>query len=155
MRPALSFLYLLALSVWLGTVIFHSFVVAPILFRSLPQTVAGDVVARIFPIYYMVGYGCGVVSVVVPWFLASGTDALRAWRGASGVAAVMLVLTIAAGTVIHPRAAALRREMASLPDHAPQRVEFRRLHGAAVAANLLVLSSGLVLLFMVSRQLRW
>jgi uncharacterized membrane protein len=48
----LKFLYLAALVVWLGEVVFFSFVAAPAAFRTLPTPEAGRVVGAIFPLYY-------------------------------------------------------------------------------------------------------
>jgi hypothetical protein len=70
------------------------------------------------------------------------------------IAAIMLALTLVAGVVIHPRAAALRRELPAAAADAPVRKQFRQLHQMAVVANLLVLASGLGLVVVVARQLR-
>lgn len=50
--------------VWLGTMVFFSFVVAPVLFYSLSPANAGLVITRIFPSYYAVGvwFGGGAVA---------------------------------------------------------------------------------------------
>ncbi len=154
MQRLLAAVYFLAIAVWVGTVVFHSFVVAPTLFRSLPQATAGDVVARIFPTYYLLGYVCGVITTIVPWLLWNPTTGQRPLSWASVVAAVMLLATLIGGTVIHPRAAALRPRLANAAVDSPERIQFRQLHTAAVTANLLVLAGGLVLVVMVSRHLR-
>lgn len=155
MQRFLAVIYLLAVAVWVGTLIFQSFIVAPTLFRLLPQSTAGDVVAKIFPLYYVIGYICGSIATVAPWLLSGAANNRNAVTWASGVAAFMLLATIVGGGVIHPRAAALRSTLATAPANSPERAQFRRLHGAAVVANLLVLSGGLVLVVIVSRQLRW
>ncbi len=49
-------LHLLSVSIWLGTVTFFSFVVAPTIFRTLPQQQAGDVVGALLPVYYWAGH---------------------------------------------------------------------------------------------------
>ncbi|MCX8072697.1 MAG: DUF4149 domain-containing protein [Candidatus Binatia bacterium] len=152
MLRILSGLYLLALAIWVGTLIFHSFVVAPAVFRTLPQATAGEVVSRIFPTYYAIGYVCGALTFILPW-LVGGKEA--GWRWASMIAGGMLACTLLAGTVIHPRASALRGKLISAPAESPERAQFRQLHRSAVILNLLVLSGGLVLVGIVSRQLRW
>jgi len=154
MRTAVATAYLLALAVWLGTIVFHSFVVAPALFRTLPQTTAGDVVSRIFPAYYLVGYVCGAIAVAAPRYLTLSAPGEPSWRWASMIAAILLALTLVAGAVIPPRAAALRRELPAAAADAPVRKQFRQLHQMAVVANLLVLASGLGLVVVVARQLR-
>ncbi len=155
MQRIVAAVYLMALAIWVGSVIFHSFVVAPTLFRSLPQSTAGDVVARIFPTYYLIGYVCGAVATIAPWLLRGSGTGERTVVWASIVAATMLFATIVGGAVIHPRAAALRSGLAAAAADSPERSQFRRLHAAAVGANLLVLTGGLVLVVIVSRHLRW
>lgn len=154
MRGGVATLYLLAIAVWLGTLVFHSFIVAPTLFQALPTSTAGDVVARIFPTYYRIGYVCATIAVLAPWYLLRGSQAPALWRWASVVAGWMLVLTLAAGAIVHPRAAALRQEMAGGGERPEVRAEFRRLHAAAVALNVVVLASGIALVGVVARQLR-
>lgn len=50
-----------ALGVWLGAMLFFSFVVAPRVFTVLEDR-AGDVVRDLFPRYYNVGVGLGLVA---------------------------------------------------------------------------------------------
>lgn len=143
MYVLIKWLHLLALIVWLGEIVFFSFVVAPSIFRLFDTAEAGRAVGAIFPIYYRVGYACGlflVVTCVV--FLVSG-DA-PAWWGLAGVAsALMLAATLYAGLVIQPRASAMRTMIHD--PAAPQTVkdEFGRLHRMAVILNGVVLLCGL------------
>src|SRR6266404_1023893 len=61
MGALVRWLFLLALGLWLGEVVFFSFVVAPSVFRSVPPLEAGRVVGAIFPRYYLLGIACGAV----------------------------------------------------------------------------------------------
>lgn len=61
MGNLLLFLELAAVSVWLGSIVFFSFVVAPTLFGSLGSETAGKAVRGIFPKYYLLGMVCGIV----------------------------------------------------------------------------------------------
>ncbi|HVM94771.1 MAG TPA: DUF4149 domain-containing protein, partial [Candidatus Acidoferrales bacterium] len=62
-------LYLLALIVWIGTIAFFSFVVAPSIFGNMAPVEAGKVVGLIFPNYYILGYVCGGLMVLASLFL--------------------------------------------------------------------------------------
>ncbi|MZH42488.1 MAG: DUF4149 domain-containing protein, partial [Nitrospinae bacterium] len=59
MSSLLNFIYLLSLVCWIGSIIFFSFFVAPVVFKTLEREKAGEIVGIIFPRYYMVGYVCG------------------------------------------------------------------------------------------------
>ena len=51
----IDFIYLLSLVCWIGSIIFFSFFVAPIVFETLESKKTGELVGVIFPYYYMVG----------------------------------------------------------------------------------------------------
>jgi len=51
----MSNLVLFMISTWFGVSLFFSFDVAPTLFDALSTILAGEVVARIFPIYFGIG----------------------------------------------------------------------------------------------------
>ena len=53
------------LSFYFGLGSFFSFIVAPELFRTLERSVAGDIVERIFPLYFGVGLGAVGVSLLI------------------------------------------------------------------------------------------
>lgn len=133
----------LALVVWVGEIVFLSFVVAPTVFRVLPSATAGQVMGALFPVYYAVGTGAGVVawcSALVLWRRQVPT-----LRRAILVALLTLMLgaTAYAGGVIQPRAAALRPALHQAAVADDVRAEFGRLHGIAVALNAAVLLLGL------------
>lgn len=74
----------LALGIWLGTIVFFSFVAAPRTFAVLSRDRAGDVVNDIFPRYYRPGVLLGMTAVI-----AAGVG-LVVWRSTMlGVVAVV------------------------------------------------------------------
>jgi uncharacterized membrane protein len=150
MFNAVRFVYVLALAVWLGTMVFHSFLVAPTVFASFPRETAGEIVGRLFPRYYGLGLVCGALCAVLPfalWLAGKGTF----WGQAALLGAAMWGLTLVAATVIHPRASALRAEVHA--GHEAQRAAFARWHRAAVLLNLAVLGTGLGVVWVVSRHI--
>src|SRR5258705_7566840 len=102
------FVYLVALGCWLGGVVFFSFFTAPAIFGSLPVEEASKAISTIFPRYYMLGYIAGTLSLVLAIYLTSTRDAKIWWTGATLAIAIALGLTFYAGTVILPRADAIR-----------------------------------------------
>ena len=144
MYPFVKWLHVMALVVWLGEVVFFSFVVAPSIFRTFEVGEAGRAVGAIFPVYYRVGYICGAVLLVSSVvFLATGTSRLW-WGTGSALAAVMLAATLYAGVVIQPRAAALRPQLHAANAPPGVKDEFDRLHRLAVTLNGAVLICGIV-----------
>lgn len=68
------------------------------------------------------------------------------------ILAVMLILTVTQAFVIEPRAAAIKNRCLAdtTPKDHPARVQFRKLHGLSMAANLAVIAGGVVLLVLSS-----
>lgn len=150
----INFIYLLSLVVWIGSILFFSFVGAPTIFKTLPQAEAGQVVGAIFPKYYPLGYLSGLVSLAMVI-----TSAIRNhnWPVMKGLILVlMLAFTIFTSLVIHPRARAYKDELAGATEQseiAQLKTEFDRSHKTAVVNNVIVLVLGLVLLFLTARGL--
>lgn len=123
-----------AVGVWLGTVVFFSFVVAPRIFGVLERERAGDVVNRIFPTYYVFGASLGVVGLLAGGFRAY-TDgfgvAVAGYLAAVGVAVVAAVFSRA---YLVPRIRGTDRSRDS-----PDADAFERYHGASVKLNSVIL----------------
>ncbi len=56
-------IFLLSFYFGLGT--FFSFIVAPELFRTLERSAAGDIVEKVFPLYFGVGLGAVGISLLI------------------------------------------------------------------------------------------
>ncbi len=150
-----KFLYGTALAVWVGSVVFFSFVVAPALFRTFPTAEAGRAVGAIFPNYYLIGGVCGVVALVsalVLWLRGGGA----LWVSSAALVAPMLAATLYAGAVVEPRAASLRQAIhASESERAESlRAEFGRWHRRAVQLNGAVLVLGAAALGVAAAAMR-
>jgi uncharacterized membrane protein len=154
MYAVIKWLYLTALIVWVGEVVFLSFVVAPSLFRALPTPEAGSAVSAIFPIYYRVGYVCGAVLVFTSLALLAGASARAGWIVTSLLAVAMLSATLYAGVVIQPRAGALRPLIHEATAPESVKHEFSRLHRMAVQLNGAVLVCGVVVSMITATALR-
>ncbi|MEW6427259.1 MAG: DUF4149 domain-containing protein [Thermodesulfobacteriota bacterium] len=106
--PIASILYRLAVSCWLGGAALFTFVLTPALFQSFNRDLAGNVVGVLFPGYFRWGLACGVLALA-----ALSLAPLRHRTASAIVIAVMLAITSAQALVIEPRAAALKKEIAS------------------------------------------
>jgi hypothetical protein len=155
MVALVKWLYLVALGVWLGSIVFFSFAVAPQVFGVLPRPDAGRVVSAIFPLYYYVGYVCAGTMLVAAFLLRASASATRgAWTVSAALAGLMLAVTLYAGLIVQPRAHTLRSAMQDAPDAAATKAEFDRLHRRAVQLNGTVLIGVLVLSGLTAARLR-
>jgi hypothetical protein len=134
--------YLVALTAWVGSVLFFSIGVAPILFPVLGVEAGGKFVRAFFPRYYLWGTICGALALPA---LVAGPLCFPEYRGPLvGVQALALLgctlITLYAGNSLVPQINRAR-------DEGPAGHErFVRLHRRSVWLNGLVLVVGLGLL---------
>ncbi len=144
----LRFVHLLALGLWIGSVVFFSLVAAPSLFGALPRDLAGRAVSAIFPRYYAFGGACGLVAILSGLLLG----AQRAWWGRLllielALLAVMTGLVLYSGRVVLPQASQARAALAvaqGTPELENAQARFDRLHRLSVQLNGTVLLLGVV-----------
>jgi hypothetical protein len=141
----LNFIYLLSLVCWIGSIIFFSFFVAPVVFKNLEREKAGELVGIIFPRYYIIGYVCGVLVLAVLLFAGLETAGLKlcAWG-------IMMLGTASAGLIVNPKAKILKEQLkeALETDKPDLEVRFKTLHSLSVKLNAAVLFAGIWLLWL-------
>jgi len=132
-------IYLAALGCWFGGIVFFSFFTAPAVFTVLPRPEAGQLISMIFPRYYMLGYVAGTASLVLAIYFTAVRGPRIWWGGTTLALAIALGITFYAGTVILPRADAIRT-VSEEPNPDPARkAEFDKLHRTSVMLNSAVL----------------
>lgn len=136
-------LFQLALGLWVGAIVFVSFVVAPAVFRALPSETAGLVMGQIFPLYYGFTVAVGIVALGSALLLRRKVGGTGAWKVVVAMLVVMVAATTYAGAVVNPKARALRPALHQEPVDLKLRAEFDALHQRAVQLNGLVLILGL------------
>lgn len=147
MQP-ITMLYNLALAGWLGGAALFTFLLTPMLFATYSRDVAGGIVGVLFPGYFRWGLTCGAVALLCQ-VIHRGRFALASVL----ILTAMLALTATQAFVLEPRATALKRDIpsfATTPADNPHRVQFRRVHGLSMAANLAVIAGGVVLVILAS-----
>jgi hypothetical protein len=153
----LRFLMLLSLIVWLGGLIFFSFVLAPTVFSVLPtRHLAGSVVSRSLSLLHWMGLISGIV------FLGSSMTYARLTTGSAHPFAarhillfVMLVLTLISQFGISPKMATLRASMGEVDSVAandPARVQFNALHVWSTRLEGTVFLLGLVVVYLTAKS---
>lgn len=144
----LRFLMLLALIVWIGSIIFFAFVVAPTLFTVLPDPhTAGQVVGPTLAKLHYIGLIAGVA------FLFCSLTYNRLWSGRPRLRSathilivLMLVMTAISQFGVTPRIRTLRSDLSNGSPIA--RADFDRLHNwsTRLEGGVLVLGLGVVIL---------
>jgi hypothetical protein len=144
----------LALSLWLGSDVFLSFVLAPGAFRILAsRDQAGAMVGYGLWWMHMIGVVCGITIIV------SRLTRTRAFSGLVAPAAlcvlVMIGLTVISQHAVSPKMAALRMQMGSIQATAansPLLAEFSRLHRVSVSLESGVLLAGIAAMLLMVKE---
>jgi hypothetical protein len=124
---------IIIISIWSGTIIFFSAVVAPTVFKSLDEREAGVFLRAFFPKYYIFGIVLGVISIIYLLFSPVHSHLLYSIMA-------MTVLTIL-GRMSIPiinKARDTNNEQA-----------FKRYHLISVMMNVLTLVIGIIILGML------
>lgn len=150
MEATFRYLHLLACGLLIGKVALLSFVVAPVLARTLEPESFGKVVRQLFPAYYVLGMASALLGLAA----VSCLSMLQGF-GMASLAASMLWLIVLAGegycrSSLTPMSNEMRdrlkqQELAGSVDLALQR-NWQRLHQRSVYLNTLVLFCALGLL---------
>jgi uncharacterized membrane protein len=155
MSNFLRTLEFLGLSLWLGSDVFLSFVVAPGAFRVLAsRDQAGAMVGFALSWMHMIGVFCGIV------ILLTRLVRVRMLAGLVTPAALcvagMIGFTVVSEHAVSRKMAALRVQMGSIQATAvdsPLLREFSRLHRISVSLESVVLLLGLAAMYLMVREL--
>ena len=153
MSTVLRAIEFLGLSIWLGSDVFLSFVVAPGAFSVLAsRDQAGAIVGYSLGRMHWMGIVCGVVILLVRVLRIRSLDALVA--AAALCVVLMIMLTAISQVAVSPKMAVLRVQVGSIEATAagnPLLAEFARLHTISVGLESGVLLAGMAaMFFMVS-----
>lgn len=153
----LRFFMLLSMVIWVGGIIFFSFVVAPALFSILPtRHLSGLVVTRTLATLHWIGAICGGVFLICSFFEAfASTGNVQALSARNVLVLLMTVMTLLSQIVVSSKMAALRAEMGEIdviPAADARRIAFNQLHRWSTGLEVVVLLLGLVTLYLVAGQ---
>jgi hypothetical protein len=144
----------LSLSLWLGSDVFLSFVVAPGAFLILAsRDQAGAMVGYGLWWMHMIGVICGIVFLLARLLRTRSLGTLAA--PAALCIILMIMLTIISQHAVSPKMAALRTQMGSIQataDDSPLLAEFGRLHRISVSLESGVLLAGFAAMFLMVRE---
>ena len=155
MTTVLRSIRLYALAVWVGGIVFFSFVAA-IAFKSLPDAhEAGIVVRGALISLHHIGMVAGLIYLVGTMaLLATQRDSHPIRAAELALVLMMLMLTGYSEFSVIPRMErdrmTLGGDVSKAPMDAPARRHFERLHGVSVKVEGVVLIEGLMLLAMAA-----
>ena len=124
---------IIIISIWSGTIIFFSAVVAPTVFKSLDEREAGVFLRAFFPKYYIFGIVLGVISIIYLLFSPVHSHLLY-----SIISMTVLTILGRMSIPIINKARDTNNEQA-----------FKRYHLISVMMNVLTLVIGIIILGML------
>jgi Domain of unknown function (DUF4149) len=154
----LRFLMFLSLIVWIGGIVFLSFVEAPTAFSVLPSRhMAGTVVGHSLGVLHWMGLFSGVVFLGSSMLLSSlSTGSAQPLAARHVLICAMLLLTVVSQFGVSPKMTALRAsfgDIDTVPPDNPARLQFDALHVWSVRLEVAVLALGLIAVFLTARSL--
>ena len=155
MSTLLRAIEFLGLSLWLGSDVFLSFVVAPGAFRILAsRDQAGAVVGHALWWMHFLGVAYGIVLLLARLLRTRSFASLAA--PAALCVVLMILLTVVSQHAVSPKMAALRAQMGSIratSSDSPLLAEFSRLHRISASLESGVLLAGIAAMYFMVREL--
>jgi|SRR5947209_7209599 len=142
MRTAARFFIIASFVVWIGGIVFFSFVVAPAAFSQLASDSAVRLVRICLNVLHFTGIVCGVILLIATWVVKiERVTTLRAILG------LMLLCTIISQFGVTRQIEKIRANVGgsiqALPPQDAGRAAFDRLHQISVGLESIVLLAGL------------
>jgi len=151
----LRFIHLVSLVVWIGGIIFFSFIAAPSIFKILPRETAGDVVGEIFPKYWVISYICSITALATI-MIVSSHERTYAWVRI-GLLVLMTGLAFYSGLIVGSKARKVKAEIRTTQDPSKKeglKSQFKILHRNSAILNGIILILGVMLIFLTATSLK-
>lgn len=148
MKNAWFSLYTMLLALWVGGMAIFTFVTTPAIFKSYGRDMAGDIVGKLFPGYFLYLLILSALTLVIFFFVAGNRSAPAA-RLSLVLLAAAIVINGYVYFKVHPDAVSIKHRISSFERESkdtPARKAFSRLHAVSAVLNLLVLVDGIVLI---------
>jgi hypothetical protein len=161
--PAIRFIALAALVVWLGGMVVLGLLVAPSTFRVLQtqdpvagRVLAGALFGEILRRFYILAYACGAIVLLCLVIMKFVGPPPQAFLVRAAIVVVMLGLAGYAGVPVAHEIAQLQSRVSGpinkLPETDPIRMRFDRLHATSTTLMTVNMALGLVLLSWYIRE---
>ena len=151
----IRFIHLSSLVVWVGGIVFFSFIAAPAIFKALPRETAGDVVGEIFPKYWLIGYICSITALLTLAYMAVNEKMIPVVK--ISLLVLMTLITFYSGLAVGSKVRSIKAEIKAIEDTTKKeslRTEFKSLHLKSVILNIALLILGIIFLFLTAYTIR-
>lgn len=141
-------LYNLVLALWVGGISIFTFIVTPVIFKSYGRDMAGEIVGKLFPGYFLYNLVLAA-SALVLFFIIAEDRSKTAYLLSLLLLTVALIVNAFIVFKLHPEAVKAKQAIASfdrVPPDAPERKRFATLHAVSAVLNLALLAEGVTLL---------
>lgn len=151
MITIIRFLHLLSLVVWIGGMIFFSFMAAPSIFKILSRDKAGDVVGDIFPKYWLMGYLCSVIALLSILILSFQVKSYPIVK--ISLLVLLCGLTFYSGLAVGTKARKVKARIRTIEDPTQKEIlkaQFASLHRRSTILNSIILILGIITIFLAA-----
>lgn len=136
------------LALWVGGMALFTFIITPAIFNSYSRDMAGEIVGRLFPGYFLYNLVLSLVALML-FFMPWSDVAQKGFRLSIFCIVLAVMVNFFVCFKLHPEIKAIKKEIHSFEtvssdDHL--RMKFMRLHGISAALNLFLLADGVTLL---------
>jgi hypothetical protein len=144
------YLYYIVLALWVGGIALFTFIITPAIFSSYSRDMAGEIVSRLFPGYFLYNLILSLLALIlffISWRVVS--DIQKGFRLSLYCIVIAVVVNVFVCFKLHPEIIAIKKELHSFETVSrddPLRMKFRSLHGISAVLNLLLLADGVTLL---------
>jgi uncharacterized membrane protein len=153
MKTLAGYFSVIVLGLWVGGMCLFTFVVTPVIFRSYPRDVAGEIVGKLFPSYFLFTLVVSAITLVLFVFFFPDQGSLS-YRVAVALASLAVIVSLYVNFRLYPEARMVKQEVHSFETAAPDeplKARFRRLHAQSAILNLFMIADGLALLIISLR----
>ncbi len=142
--------YNIILALLVGGIAIFTFVVTPAIFKSYGRDMAGQIVGKLFPGYFLYNLVLAVLAFIL-FFTVAGDQSSPPARISFFLLIAALIISASVAFKIYPATVKVKQQITSFeresPD-SPMRKQFARLHAASMSLNLLLFADGAVLLLL-------
>lgn len=155
MSTLLYFIHILAIVLWVGGIVTLAFIDTQAIFSTLPKEQAGEVVGVIFPKFFLMGVVCISIALITSYFIGFSQTPFEKIK--FFILIFMLLLSLFSNFYILPKTRSIKMEKKQVEDkHRLEQLtsQFKKIHMLSVILLMVNLLSGLVVIFLVSKQMQ-
>ena len=144
--------YNLIISLWIGGISLFTFIITPAVFKYFERDMAGNIVGKLFPGYFMYNV---VLSVLALILLITIRSSFTKWGFKLSLILVIsaVIINIFVAFKLHPEIKKVKQGIHSFEStdkNSLLRKKFGKLHAVSASLNLLLLADGVTLLLISS-----